>query len=86
MRGFHILVRDYDMNVINSEYGTIGPFEDSPKENGKVMWYRPNLYMRPTYRMGMELEPEFKMPRPKNFKIHEIDDKRSVYFQRIKKS
>lgn len=86
MRGFHIIVRDYDGNIINQKYGSIGPFEDHPKQDGEIMWYRPHDYLNPKYTLGEELEPDFVMIRPKRFKIHVYDDKRAVYFQRIKKS
>lgn len=80
MRGFHIIVRDYDGNILNDQYGSIGPFVDHPKVDGEIMWYRPHDYLNPKYTLGEELEPDFVMIRPKRFKIHVYDDKRAVYF------
>mmetsp|Transcript_41863 Transcript_41863/g.64059 ORF Transcript_41863/g.64059 Transcript_41863/m.64059 type:complete len:194 (-) Transcript_41863:18-599(-) len=87
-RGFYVTVRDWETNkVINTEYGIPnGPFPDSPDDYGKVMWYRPSDYMHPNYTEGEELLPTFVMPRDPEFKIEYFDDKRAVYFQRIKKS
>jgi hypothetical protein len=70
MRAFHITVRDYDMNVINDEYGPEhGPFPDSRTSPGKLIWYRPHDYLDPSYRLGEELEPTFVMKRDAKFKI-----------------
>jgi len=80
MRGFYIIVRDYNGTIINDHYGMKGPFDDSPKEDGEVMWYRPHDHMDPNYRIGEELEASFKMRRPARFKIDNFDDKRAVYF------
>jgi hypothetical protein len=81
MRGFHVTVRDYDMKIINDDYGPgSGPFDDSRKTPGKVMWYRPHDYMHPNYTVGEELEPDFVMKRGPKFKIDYYDDKRAVYF------
>ena len=87
MRGFHVTVRDYDMNIINDEYGPKGgPFNDSRTTPGKLMWYRPHDTLHPNYTIGEELEPNFVMKRGPKFKIDYYDDKRAVYFQRVKKS
>ena len=80
MRGFNIIVRDYNGTVISDEYGMKGPFEDSRTTDGKVMWYRPHDNMHPNYTEGEELDRRFKMPRPARFKIDNFDDKRAVYF------
>jgi hypothetical protein len=68
------------MKVINDEYGDIGPFEDSRKTQGKIMWYRPHDMLDPTYKFEEELDPLFVMPRGPKFKIEYFDDKRAVYF------
>lgn len=86
MRGFHITVRDWDGNVINDEYGPPGPFPESRQTAGKILWYRPHDYIAEDYILGEELLPTFLMPRSPLFKIVHYDDKRAVYFQRIKKS
>ena len=87
MRGFHVTVRDYDMNIINDEYGPKGgPFNDSRTTAGKLIWYRPHDTLHPNYTIGEELRPDFVMPRGPKFKIDYYDDKRAVYFQRVKKS
>ena len=74
------------MEVINDEYGDISPFEDGRKTQGKIMWYRPHDNLDPKYKFAEELDPNFVMPRPPKFKIEYFDDKRAIYFQRIKKS
>jgi len=87
MRAFHITVRDKNGTVINDEYGpSSGPFPDSRTSPGKLIWYRPHDNMDPGYTIEEELDPEYIMPRPPLFKIDYYDDKRAVYFQRIKKS
>lgn len=86
MRGFHIIVRDYEGNVINDEYGMKSPLKDGRKTDGKVMWYRPHDTMDPKYKLGEEIKKRYVMKRPKRFKIEHFDDKRAKYFQRIKKS
>jgi hypothetical protein len=87
MRGFHVIVRDYDMNLINNEYGmSAGPLEDALTVPGKIMWYRPHMVMHPNYTIGEELSPDFVMKRDAKFNIDYYDDKESVYFQRVKKS
>jgi len=87
MRGFHITVRDKNMNIINDEYGPdSGPFDDSRTTPGKILWYRPQDNMLPEYRLGEELEEDFVMKRPPLFKIDNYPNKRDIYFQRIKKS
>ena len=84
-RGLHITVRDWNGTVINDEYGPPGPFPDSRQTAGKVLWYRPHDYLQEDYILGEELLPTFLMPRSPLFKIVHYDDKRAVYFQRIKK-
>ena len=75
------------MNILNDEYGPgSGPFDDSRSTPGKLMWYRPHKVLHPNYTYEEELSPDFVMPRDATFKIDYYDDKRSVYFQRIKKS
>jgi hypothetical protein len=75
------------MNVINDEFGPgNGPFNDSRTTPGKLIWYRPHDYMTKSYKYMEETDPEYVMPRPPRFKIDHFDDKRAVYFQRIKKS
>ena len=87
MRGFHVTVRDYNMSVINDEYGPgNGPLPDSRTTDGKIMWYRPHDNLHPNYTVGEELRPDFVMKRDAKFKIDYYDDKRAVYFQRVKKS
>jgi len=82
-----VTVRDYDMNVLNDDYGPgSGPFDDSRSYPGKLMWYKPHDNLHPNYTYGEELLPTFVMPRGPKFKIDYYDDKRAVYFQRIKKS
>ena len=80
MRGFHITVRDWDGTVINDEYGPSGPWNDSRKEPGKVLWYRPHDYIRDDYILEEELLPTFVMPRSPLFKIVHSEDKRAIYF------
>jgi len=73
--------------IISDEYGVKnGPYPDTRKDFGKVVWYTPHDHMHPNYRIGEELDPDFVMPRDEYFKIDYFDDKRAVYFQRIKKS
>jgi hypothetical protein len=75
------------MNIINDEYGPKGgPFNDSRTTPGKLMWYRPHDNLHEGYEIGEELEPDFVMKRGPKFKIDYYDDKRAVYFQRVKKS
>ena len=87
-RGFHITVRDFDtLEVLNDEYGDIGPLDDGRRTPGKILWYKPHDYMHPNYTFAEELLPTFVMPRPEGFKLDYFDDKRAdVWFQRIKKS
>ena len=85
-RGFHIIVRDWDGNIINDEYGMKGPFPDSPLDDKKILWYRPHDYIRDDYIFGEELYPTFVMPREPLFKIQNYKEKTGVYFMRIKKS
>jgi len=81
MRAFHVTVRDYNMNIINDQYGPKnGPFEDSRKTQGKLMWYRPHDILHPEYTYEEELSDDFVMPRDSTFKIDYYDDKRAVYF------
>ena len=68
-RGIHIIVRDRNGTIISDEYGMKGPFLDSPKEDKKVLWYRPHDYIRSDYILGEELLPTFLMPRSPLFKI-----------------
>jgi hypothetical protein len=43
MRGFHVIVKDYDMNIINNDYGIDGgPLDDARTSPGKIMWFRPH--------------------------------------------
>ena len=86
MRGIHITVRDSKGKVINDEYGPTGPFSDSRKKAGKVLWYRPLDYIHPEYFEGEEFLSSFVMPRKPNFKLEHYEDKRAIWFQRIKKS
>lgn len=81
-------VRDYEtLALINDEYGPAhGPYNDSRPDYGKLMWYRPHEYMSPNYTEGEELRPDYVMKRSPRFDIDHYDDKRNVYFQRIKKS
>lgn len=85
-RGFHIIVRDWDGNIINDEYGMKGPFPDSPKDDKKILWYRPHDYIRDDYIIGEELYPTFVMTREPLFKIQNYEKKTDIYFMRIKKS
>ena len=87
MRGFHVTVRSANGTVLNDRYGPgPGPFEDSRDSAGEVLWYRPQDNMHPDYVEGEELKKNYRMKRPRKFKIDHFDDKRAVYFQRIKKS
>jgi hypothetical protein len=81
-------VRDYHTHeLITDEYGPANsPYEGSRTTNGKVLWYRPHDFLHPNYTLGEELEPGFQMKRDKKFDIDFFEDKRAVYFQRIKKS
>lgn len=86
MRGFHIIVRAWNGSIINDQYGMRGPFEDSPKENKKILWYRPHDYLDPEYELDEEFLPTYAIPRKRFYRFEDFDDKRSVFFQRIKKS
>lgn len=86
MRGIHVTVRDYEGNIINSEYGPAGPFADSPEKSGKVLWYRPHDTLHPDYVLGEEELSTFVFPRPPLFRIEEFIDRKGVYFQRFKRS
>ena len=85
-RGIHIIVRDANGTIINDEYGMKGPFPDSPKEDKKLLWYRPHDYIRSDYIMGEELLPTFMMPRSPLFKIQHYNERKAIYFMRSKKS
>jgi len=80
-----VTVRDYEGNVINDEYGPAGPFEDSRKEAGKLIWYRPHDRMHKKYTLGDELKSNFLMKRPDDFDINLYDNKNAYYFQRVKR-
>jgi hypothetical protein len=86
MRGFHVTVRHFNGTLITDEYGPTGPFKDSRKKAGKVLWFRPRDYLHPDYVEGEEFYNTYKMPRKPTFNLSHYEDKRAIWFQRIKKS
>ena len=88
MRGIHIAVRDYQTNkVINDQYGPAGgPFQDSRKEAGKIIWFRPRDYMHPQYVEDEEFEPGYEVKRDFEFDIKYYGNKHEWYFCKNKKA
>jgi len=90
MRSFHVAVRDFDtVKVISDKFGPgHGPFEDSRKEPGEMIWYRPSEHMNPKYIDGEEHRADYVMKRTYHYNDHTAveEEKRQHYFAKVKKS
>lgn len=82
MRGIHVSVRHINGSLINDKYGPEnGPYSDSRKTAGEVLWYRPQDFMDPNYVEGTEDEKDFHITtRSKDWHFKNEPVKESVYF------
>lgn len=81
-RGIHVTIRHMNGTLINDKYGpSNGPYNDSRKTAGEILWFTPQDYMDPNYVEGSEDEPDFHITTRKwDWNFRYVMDKNEAYF------